>query len=229
MPETLQAEQVTWFADHGAARVLDRVSFTVAPDDVLVVAGQSGCGRSALMSLCAGLLKPDGGAIRWDGRALVSMTPRELSEARQQVGCMFQAPALISNLTVHDNIALPLRAWGIAEQEVTIRVQDSLEQHGLRQARRAFPEDLPLAALRFAALARALVVEPRILLLDEPTAGMDPRAEESFMSVIGEYRLRRRVALLVNSNREQQWRRIGGRVLTLARGQLHEQVPEGYH
>jgi len=221
MPSALRAVDLVWRSGASGDVVLDRVSLSVGPDEVLVVRGRSGSGRSVLMDMCAGLLSPQAGDVFWDDRSLAQLSPRRLREARQRLGCVFQTPALISNMTVFDNIALPLRAWGVPETECAMRVQDCLAEHRLRHGARAFPEDLSGAALRQAALARALVVEPSLLLLDEFTAGVDGDSEQELLEALSAYRMRRRVALVIASNSERVFRQSGGRVVTLVQGQLH--------
>ncbi len=229
MPSALRTERLGWCSAADGAVVLEGAELAVGADEVLVVRGRSGSGRSVLLDLCAGLLRPDQGAVYWDSTPVHLLGPRPLAEARRKLGYVFQTPALISNMTVYDNIALPLRAWGVPEEECAIRVQDCLVEHRLQQAARAFPEDLPAATLRHAALARALVVEPGLLLLDELTAGVDGDSEQELLDVLGAYRARRRVAIVMASNSERVWRQTGGRVVTLAGGRLHDHVPSGYH
>jgi ABC-type methionine transport system ATPase subunit len=207
----------------GAERLLfGDVSFTLGPGEALVVTGASGCGKSSLLEICAGLLAPSAGVAFWDQKRLVDLRREELLMARRGVGYVFQTHALICNMTVFDNIALPLRYHGGDEQECRDRADEALLQHGLTSVAGAFPEVLSVAQLRLAALARALVVRPHMLFLDEPTAGLDSASEGMVVDIINRARAARPMAVLVASNSDTVLRGVPGRAAQLGGGRLAE-------
>lgn len=220
MPLALTAARLSYRSATTRQAVLGNVSFSLAAGEVLVVRGRSGSGRSALLEICAGLRQPDTGEVKWDGAAIAAMPRRRLLESRQRLGYMFQTHALISNLTVADNIALPLRHYGFAESQTARLVQLSLQQHGLNNVSRALPEDLPYAALKRAALARALIASPELLIMDEPTAGLDPQSQQEIAQLVLAYRHGRSVTMLVATNNDMLCAQLGGQVVTLAGGVL---------
>jgi ABC-type methionine transport system ATPase subunit len=219
MPSVLRVEGIA--CSRGAARLLfGDVSFTLGPGEALVITGASGCGKSSLLEICAGLLTPSAGTVFWDERRLVDLRREELLMARRGVGYVFQTHALICNMTVFDNIALPLRYHGGDEQECRDRADDALEQHGLTSVAGVFPEVLSAAQLRQAALARALVVHPHMLFLDEPTAGFDAASERAVVDSIKRVRAARPMAVLVASTSDAVLRGVPGRVAQLGGGRL---------
>jgi phospholipid/cholesterol/gamma-HCH transport system ATP-binding protein len=220
MPLALRAEQITYRSPTTRQALMDEVSFALEPGEVLAVRGRSGSGRSALLEICAGLHKPDSGRVLWDGQPIAALSRGRLLESRQRLGFMFQSGALISNLTVYDNLALPLRHYGMAESPLALKVTQSLALHGLANAARALPEDLPRAALKRVALARALIAEPELLIMDDPTSGLDPMSQQEIAQAIIAFRNGRSVTMLVATNSDMLCGHLGGHVGTLEGGRL---------
>ena len=161
---------------HGENIILDKVNLAVAPGGVAVFGGRSGSGKSALLEICAGLLKPSGGSVLWDGDDITNMSKYELYARRKSVGYVFQVHALIANHSVFDNIALPLRCGtDLSGEQIRKRVWAQMEELGIsRDIEKKFPETLSVAELKCAAVARALINSPKLLMLDEPLSGVDP-------------------------------------------------------
>ena len=155
--------------------VLDRVSFTVPKGQTTVIAGGSGQGKSVILKLILGLLRPDSGQVLVGERNVSTMGYKDLQELRLLFGVLFQGSALFDSLTVFDNIALPLRErTKLSNEEIHDRVAVTLEQLELTGHETKFPAQLSGGMKKRVGLARALQLEPEIVLFDEPTTGLDP-------------------------------------------------------
>jgi phospholipid/cholesterol/gamma-HCH transport system ATP-binding protein len=155
--------------------VLDSVDIDIASGRTTVIAGGSGQGKSVTLKLILGLLKPDSGQILIEGRDITGMKGRELNEIRSQFGVLFQGAALLDSLSVYDNVALPLQErTSYDKAEIRRRVLGTLEQLGLHGAENKFPAQLSGGMKKRVGLARALQLQPKIMLFDEPTTGLDP-------------------------------------------------------
>jgi len=156
--------------------VLRGVSFTVSKDETLVVMGGSGTGKTVLLRLIAGLIRPDAGQIRVFGRNIEHLTEEELLPIRRRMGYVFQGAALFDSLSVRENVAYPLREQtSLREPEIEARVVENLAQVGLgREVLPLLPAELSGGMKKRVGIARALSVEPEMLLFDEPTGGLDP-------------------------------------------------------
>ena len=160
----------------GEHRVLDGIQLDIPAGSTCVILGGSGSGKTVLMKHMIGLLKPDTGQVIIDGEDIVPMGPQELERVRHKFGMVFQAAALFDSMDVYDNVAFPLREHrGISEEEIRKLVRSKLDLMGLPQsAEHKFPADLSGGMRKRVGLARAIVMNPKIVLYDEPTTGLDP-------------------------------------------------------
>jgi len=159
----------------GGKQVLDGVDLDVEKGETIVVMGRSGTGKSVLLKHIIGLMEPDEGSIEIDGEQLVGMKERELNELRKRFGMLFQGAALFDSLSVGENIGLPLREHlGLHDDEVNRRVAERLEWVGLSGVEAMRPASLSGGMKKRVGLARAISMDPRFVLYDEPTTGLDP-------------------------------------------------------
>jgi phospholipid/cholesterol/gamma-HCH transport system ATP-binding protein len=162
------------FKAFGPNQVLRDVSFLVPPGQVLCILGRSGTGKSVTLKLLMALLKPDRGSIWVDGDDITRLKPAGLSKVRRKMGFLFQDAALFDSLTLYDNLALPLRRLTTKTgTEINFAVDNVLGEVGLAGDKRKLPSDLSGGMRKRAGLARALVLEPKVLLADEPSSGLD--------------------------------------------------------
>jgi len=160
----------------GKQLVLDDVSVSFESGKTTVIAGGSGQGKSVTLKLILGLLSPDAGEILVNGRDIIRMKQRELNKTREKFGVLFQGSALLDSMTVFENVALPLKErTKYKGQEITQRVRQMLAQFNLEGHEDKFPAQLSGGMKKRVGLARALMLQPDIMLFDEPTTGLDPQ------------------------------------------------------
>ena len=155
--------------------VLDGLDLTVAHGETLAILGRSGTGKSVLLKLTIGLQQPDGGSIRIHGQEIVGLDPAGLNEVRKKIGFLFQQAALYDSMTVRENVEFPMkRHLKLSAAERRERARDLLAKAGMERDGEKMPSEISGGMQKRVGLARALALDPEILLFDEPTSGLDP-------------------------------------------------------
>lgn len=165
-------------------KVLNDISFKVTKGETRIILGPAGGGKSVLMKLTNGLLRPDSGTIRVFGQEVSSMPERELFKLRAKIGMVFQESALFDSLSVEDNVAYRLHEEHVPEQEAHERVVEALKFVELEQAITKFPSELSGGMRRRVSIARAIISRPDLILYDSPTGGLDPITSTTIIELV---------------------------------------------
>jgi phospholipid/cholesterol/gamma-HCH transport system ATP-binding protein len=208
----------------GSHKVLDGVTCDIPRGQVTVIMGPSGTGKSVLLSHFVGLLVPDAGEVIVNGFSVPRLSERELLALRRQVGMLFQDGALFSSMNLYDNVAFPLRQHTkMPERRIRDIVMARLEEVGLAGAEQRMPNELSGGMRKRAGFARALVLEPKILLCDEPDSGLDPVRTALLCRLIKDVQQRHNASTVIISHDIKAVFDIADYVILLHRGQVVEQ------
>ena len=164
--------------------VLQNVSFSVAPGETRILLGPAGVGKSVLLKLANGLLRPDEGSIQLFGEEISHMPEEQLFPLRTRTGMVFQEGALFDSLSVRDNVAYQLIQEQVPDDEIDLRVRDALRFVELEETFNLFPASLSGGMRRRVAIARAFIRQPELLLYDSPTGGLDPLTSTTIIELI---------------------------------------------
>jgi phospholipid/cholesterol/gamma-HCH transport system ATP-binding protein len=211
-------------------KVLDGVSLKVEPQERLVIMGQSGSGKSTILRLILGILRPDSGSIFFKQFEINRLPRRKLQRVRQHIGMVFQYSALLSSRTVRDNVALPLEELtDKSREDIDKIVDEKLELVGMKDSKELLPDELSGGMRKRVALARALVLDPELLLLDEPSAGLDPVIASVIDELIISLTEKSKVTSVTVTHEMESAFRIGTRMAMLYHGKIIEEAePEEF-
>jgi len=205
----------------GSKQVLNDVSLSVGAGEALCVLGRSGTGKSVTLKLIISLLKPDKGKIWIEQEEVTQLHSAQLSRVRRKMGFLFQDAALFDSLTLYETLALPLeRLTHKSPAEIEFVVDKVLSQVGLADDKSKMPSELSGGMRKRAGLARALVLEPRILLADEPSSGLDRITASEIDELLLRQKAEHNTTLIVVTHDIHGARRVADRVAVLDRGKL---------
>ena len=205
----------------GERQVLCDLSLSVTPGQALCILGRSGTGKSVTLKLMIALLRPDAGQIWIAGDNIAELEGEQLSHVRRKMGFLFQSAALFDSLTLHDNLALPLRRLtNKSRPEIEVAVDRVLSQVGLAPEKKTLPVELSGGMKKRAGLARALVLEPELLLVDEPSSGLDRITSSEIDDLLLEQKTREKTTMVIVTHDARGARRVGDRFAVLDEGHL---------
>ena len=194
---------------------------------ITVVLGGSGAGKSTMLRLIGGLLRPDAGAVRVAGSDITRLKERDLFRVRQRIGMLFQGGALLDSMSVFDNVALPLREHtDLSQEDIAAEVSRRLTAVGLPGTEQLFPAELSGGMNRRAALARAVITDPEIVLCDEPFSGLDPLNVRRIEGLLIELNRRLGITLVVTSHHLASSLRMADRIAFLVDGNAVMGTPQ---
>jgi putative ABC transport system ATP-binding protein len=214
----LVVEALTRYYERGAVRALHEVSFDASAGEVVAVTGPSGCGKSTLLSLAGLLDQPTRGRVRLDGQDLAHVT-RPATYRAHHIGFVFQFHHMVPTMTLAENVAAPMMALGVARAERTRRAHDMLEKMGVSARADALPANVSGGERQRAAVARALVNGPPLVLADEPTGNLDSRNGRIVLDLLVSH-ARTQGALVLMATHNQEIANVADRHIELLDGEV---------
>jgi len=219
-PAAVEFEHVS--KTFGNRKVLDDVSFKINEGEALCIMGRSGTGKSTSLKLMIGLLKPDSGKVCIGSEDIAHSSEKDLSRVRRHMGFLFQSAALLDSFTLEDNLALPLRRLDKSKSpsEIKRAVDETLQRVGLDLDTTKMPSELSGGMRKRAGLARALVLHPRLLLVDEPSSGLDRITASEIDDLLLKVKKESCTTLVIVTHDVRGARRVGDRIAVLDHGRL---------
>jgi putative ABC transport system ATP-binding protein len=200
-----------------AVHALAEVSLTIAPGEMVALCGPSGCGKSTCLNLLSGVDRADSGGVRVCGIDLTTAHEREITILRRRkIGIVFQSFHLVPHLTLEENVVLPLALDGVRSPR---RVDDLIARVGLEHRKTHYPSELSGGEQQRAAIARALVHEPALVIADEPTGSLDSHTGERVLALLGELRRTEKAALILATH-DERIARAADRIIRMSDGRI---------
>ncbi len=203
----------------GGFEALSQVDFALQANEMAFLTGHSGAGKSTLLKLIALLDRPTSGQIMFRGQSILAFRKREIAHYRRDIGITFQSPYLLSDRSVFENVAIPLRLQGVDRSAITKRVHASLEMVGLLSKEKMQPHHLSVGEQQRIGIARAIVHKPALLIADEPTGNLDPALSADIMRLFEQFN-QVGVAVLIATHDLALIARMKHRMLVLKGGHL---------
>ncbi|NMB46996.1 MAG: amino acid ABC transporter ATP-binding protein [Firmicutes bacterium] len=208
---------------YGKTQALDGVSLDVSQGEILVVMGPSGCGKSTLIRCVNRLTEPDSGEIFFNGQSVIDMSTQELLQFRRRVGFVFQHFNLIKRLTVKENVMFGLVLSGMDSQEAELKALDALQKVELSDSKDSRPEELSGGQQQRIGIARALALNPEIMLLDEPTASLDPILVGEVLDVMEALARNTRATMVIVTHEVSFALKVADRIILMDHGKIVEE------
>jgi len=196
--------------------ILKNINFTISENNITIIVGQSGTGKSVLMKCIEGLIEPDEGSIIIDEKNIYTLNKPELNETRKMMAMLFQGSALLDSLNVYQNVALPLiEHTELSEAEILEEVTDKLELVGLKDVLTKMPSELSGGMKKRVALARAIILKPKYIIYDEPTTGLDPIIANEISNLILKLQDQYNIASIIITHDMDCIRKIKGHIMMI--------------
>ena len=217
----------------GSSSILKGVNLAVRKGETIVVLGKSGSGKSVILQCIIGLIKPDEGVIKVFGKDINALGEREFLDFRKRTGFLFQSGALYDSMSVRENLEFPLkRHYGLEKKELNPKVENALREVGLADAIDKMPSELSGGMRKRIGLARTLILQPEILLYDEPTTGLDPGTSREISALIRDVQKERGMTSVVITHDMECVRITADRIAVLKEGRFiktgnYEEVKSG--
>lgn len=207
----------------GPEKVLKDVSLSLMDGENLVVLGKSGTGKSVLIKCIVGLLSADGGTINVFNKNVIGLQRREMGELRKKIGFLFQSGALYDSMTVKQNLEFPLRRIrkDLKKKEIDRKINEVLENVGLADALYKMPSQLSGGMRKRISLARTIVVDPMIMLYDEPTTGLDPVTSDEISTLINEVKKKYKTSSMIITHDIKCALKTADRIIMLEDGEVY--------
>ncbi|HMI06257.1 MAG TPA: ATP-binding cassette domain-containing protein [Flavobacterium sp.] len=208
----------------GTKEVLKNISLSLQKEENLVVLGKSGTGKSVLIKCIVRLLKADAGEIEVFGEDVNTLEKGKLDDVRKRIGFLFQSGALYDSMTVRENLEFPLRRIkkGLSEAEISAKVNEVLENVGLAEALNKMPSELSGGMRKRISLARTIIVDPDIILYDEPTTGLDPVTSNEISMLINDIQKKYKTSSIVITHDMECVRTVADRIIMLKDGEVYK-------
>ncbi|MDT8421380.1 MAG: ABC transporter ATP-binding protein [Desulfuromonadales bacterium] len=229
-PARIAIELIDVKKSFGNQQVLSGVNLQVEEGTTTVIVGASGQGKSVILKHMLGLMRPDSGQIKVFDQDIASASRRQLKEIRKDFGVLFQNVALFDSMTIYDNVALPLRERTEAsEEEIRANVEEKLEMMDLHGVHEKFPAQISGGMQKRVGLARALVLDPKIVFFDEPTTGLDVLKSNEIYRLFHDTQARLRYTAVIVSHDVPKIFKLSDRVALLAEGVIQSSIsPEEF-
>lgn len=209
----------------GGTVILDGVTMELRKGENLVVLGKSGTGKSVLIKCIVRLLDADGGEINVLGSEVNSLKEKELNEVRRKIGFLFQSAALYDSMTVRQNLEFPLRRMTekLSDADITKKVEKALENVGLPESIDKMPSELSGGMRKRIGLARTIIVDPEIILYDEPTTGLDPVTSDEISQLINQIQDKYEASSIIITHDIECVRTVADRIIMLKDGKVYKE------
>ncbi|MFK0640369.1 methionine ABC transporter ATP-binding protein [Ochrobactrum sp. BD22] len=224
-PSIIDIRSLTKTYDEKAGPVIHNVSLQIQRGTIHGIIGRSGAGKSTLVRCLNGLVHPSDGKVFVSGREITTLKQKELRQVRREVSMIFQHFSLLSSRTAFGNIALPLELAGVDRRAIKSRVNDLLELVGLKEKANAYPSELSGGQKQRVGIARALALEPSVLLSDEATSALDPETTEQILSLLKDINRRLGLTIVLITHEMEVVREIADYVTVLDGGKIVESGP----